>query len=316
MNIPEGWALELGECVDGDSYASVSPDPSACGELIYRSRNPVVFAFLLALRAAAPPAPAAQAGDIAALMKLADDYAHNYADECVYAVLHEGERMHGGSATNRSDLVAALQARQAPAAQASEPTTPNASLPPIGEGPRAKIHVTVEVPSDWERRLDMQWVLEREIHADRWSWNWPQAQQGLQAPLSDDARIELVVAVHTLASHFENALYAFRDDDEARRKAEGDIDHAMRIAAKWNWNGITAPRDDCDYLAAAPSAPAARLIHGFSSIDCEALIAAVLPGGSICDPQQVADSIRSYLNAWPPAPAAQSAQTDPGEQEG
>ena len=118
MNIPEGWALELGECVDGDSYASVSPDPSACGELIYRSRNPVVFAFLLALRAAAPPAPAA------------------------------------------------------------------------------------------------------------------------------------------------------------------------------------------------------RQLHSFSSIDCEALIAAVLPGGSICDPQQVADSIRSYLNAWPPAPAAQSAQTDPGAQEG
>ena len=68
-------------------------------------------------------------------------------------------------------------------------------------------------------------------------------------------------------------------------------------------------------LASAQPAPAARLLHSFSSIDCEALIAAVLPGGSICDPQQVADSIRSYLNAWPPAPAAQSAQTDPGAQE-
>ena len=68
-------------------------------------------------------------------------------------------------------------------------------------------------------------------------------------------------------------------------------------------------------LNAAPPAPAARQPHSFSSIDCEALIAAVLPGGSICDPQQVADSIRSYLNAWPPAPAAQSAQTDPGAQE-
>ena len=51
------------------------------------------------------------------------------------------------------------------------------------------------------------------------------------------ARIELVVAVHTLASHFENALYAFGDDCEARRKAEGDIAHAMKVAARHNYNG-------------------------------------------------------------------------------
>lgn len=52
--------------------------------------------------------------------------------------------------------------------------TPNASLPPIGDGPRKKIMVEVEVPADWIDRLDMQWVLEREIHADRWNWQWPQ----------------------------------------------------------------------------------------------------------------------------------------------
>lgn len=51
--------------------------------------------------------------------------------------------------------------------------TPNASLPPLGDGPRREIAVTVSVPADWERRLDMQWVLEREIHADRWRWEWP-----------------------------------------------------------------------------------------------------------------------------------------------
>jgi hypothetical protein len=50
--------------------------------------------------------------------------------------------------------------------------TPNASLPPLGDGPRRKMLVTVEVPAPWESRLDMQWVLEREIHADRWSWKW------------------------------------------------------------------------------------------------------------------------------------------------
>jgi hypothetical protein len=51
--------------------------------------------------------------------------------------------------------------------------TPDASLPPLGGGPRRKMLVTVEVPANWENRLDMQWVLEREIHADRWSWKWP-----------------------------------------------------------------------------------------------------------------------------------------------
>ena len=49
--------------------------------------------------------------------------------------------------------------------------TPNASLPPLGDGPRRDLVVTVSVPANWESRLDMQWVLEREIHADRWRWN-------------------------------------------------------------------------------------------------------------------------------------------------
>ena len=53
-------------------------------------------------------------------------------------------------------------------------TTPDPSLPPLSDGPRRKLLVEVDVPVDWEKRLDMQWVLEREIHADRWSWRWPQ----------------------------------------------------------------------------------------------------------------------------------------------
>jgi hypothetical protein len=51
------------------------------------------------------------------------------------------------------------------------------------------------------------------------------------------ARNELVTAIHSLASNFENSMYAFRDDTEARRKATGDIAHAMKIAAKHNQNG-------------------------------------------------------------------------------
>jgi hypothetical protein len=58
------------------------------------------------------------------------------------------------------------------------------------------------------------------------------------------ARTELVTALHDIASHFENALYAFRDDAEARKKAEGDIAHAMKIAARHNRNGREALGDE------------------------------------------------------------------------
>lgn len=58
-------------------------------------------------------------------------------------------------------------------------------------------------------------------------------------------------------------------------------------------------------LSAAQEAPARH-----NSIDVEALIAACLPGGQSCDPQQVADDIRRYCNAWPgdgsPAQAVQA----------
>lgn len=55
-----------------------------------------------------------------------------------------------------------------------------------------------------------------------------------------DARNELVTAIHTLASHFENTLYALRDDAEAVTKAKGDIAHALQISAKYNRNGAAA----------------------------------------------------------------------------
>lgn len=50
--------------------------------------------------------------------------------------------------------------------------TPDAKLPPLGEGPRRKMVIEIEVTEDFERRLDNQWMVEREIHADRWSWRW------------------------------------------------------------------------------------------------------------------------------------------------
>jgi hypothetical protein len=51
------------------------------------------------------------------------------------------------------------------------------------------------------------------------------------------ARVALVVAIHDLASHFENALYAFRDDADALLKAKRDIAWARKVAARHNHNG-------------------------------------------------------------------------------
>ena len=67
------------------------------------------------------------------------------------------------------------------------------------------------------------------------------AQQQEPVAWADECRISLVTAIHFLASDYENALGVFRDDTEARRKAEGDIAHARNIAAKWNWNGASPP---------------------------------------------------------------------------
>lgn len=51
--------------------------------------------------------------------------------------------------------------------------TPNAALPPLDPTtPRRKMLVTVEVTADFEKRLDNQWMVEREIAADRWNWTW------------------------------------------------------------------------------------------------------------------------------------------------
>ena len=43
--------------------------------------------------------------------------------------------------------------------------------------PTIDINIKIAVPENWSNRLDMQWIVEREIHADRWSWSYaaPQA---------------------------------------------------------------------------------------------------------------------------------------------
>lgn len=50
--------------------------------------------------------------------------------------------------------------------------------PPSAQAePTIDINIKIAVPANWSNRLDMQWIVEREIHADRWSWSYaaPQA---------------------------------------------------------------------------------------------------------------------------------------------
>lgn len=68
-----------------------------------------------------------------------------------------------------------------------------------------------------------------------------------------DARVELVVALHSLASDFENSLYAFGGDAEARRKAEGGIAHAREVATRHNRNGAAPSTSATMNYGRAPS---------------------------------------------------------------
>lgn len=54
---------------------------------------------------------------------------------------------------------------------------------------------------------------------------------------ADKCRIELVTAIDSLSSDYENGLYSFAGDSEALRQASGAIAHARMVAARWNWNG-------------------------------------------------------------------------------
>jgi (p)ppGpp synthase/HD superfamily hydrolase len=53
-------------------------------------------------------------------------------------------------------------------------TPPNHSSTTIhtADSEEVQINITISVPKDWEQRLDMQYIVEREVKADRWSWDW------------------------------------------------------------------------------------------------------------------------------------------------
>lgn len=61
----------------------------------------------------------------------------------------------------------------------TQPHAPDAKLPPlVPDGPRRKMLIEIEVSANFEKRLDNQWEVEREINADRWSWSWPKDDEG------------------------------------------------------------------------------------------------------------------------------------------
>ncbi|MDE2202701.1 MAG: DUF551 domain-containing protein [Burkholderiaceae bacterium] len=70
-------------------------------------------------------------------------------------------------------------------------------------------------------------------------------------------------------------------------------DYAGRV--EWLHSMYENAREQLDTLTASP-VPKGPVIP---SIDVERLIEECIPGGSVCDPQYVADEIRRYCNAWP-----------------
>lgn len=53
--------------------------------------------------------------------------------------------------------------------------SPDPNLPPIGDGPRRKMLLEIEVTADFEKRLDNHWMILCEVHADRYRWRWADA---------------------------------------------------------------------------------------------------------------------------------------------
>lgn len=97
-------------------------------------------------------------------------------------------------------------------------------------------------PGDYSAALVWKEMIEAVDRSSELSYLRPHLSDAIAAAppapvLPACPRIELVTALHDLASHFDNSLYAFGDDAEARRKARGDIAYALSIAAKHNQNG-------------------------------------------------------------------------------
>lgn len=75
--------------------------------------------------------------------------------------------------------------------------------PPSAQAePTIDINIKIAVPANWSNRLDMQWIVEREIHADRWSWSYAAPQpMNTQADAIEALRMALDALSCTGESH-------------------------------------------------------------------------------------------------------------------
>lgn len=61
---------------------------------------------------------------------------------------------------------------------ATRVNTPDPTLPALDpDAPKRDILIRVAVAENFEKRLDNQYMVEREIHADRWQWEWATPNQ-------------------------------------------------------------------------------------------------------------------------------------------
>lgn len=108
-------------------------------------------------------------------------------------------------------------------------TTPDSSLPPLDPvTPTRKMVVTINVAQNFEQRLDNQWMVEREIHADRWSWRWAD-----EAPSFPDAWNAVAKGVHETA-HSKGWWDKERNDGEAIALMHAELSEALEALRAGN----------------------------------------------------------------------------------
>lgn len=119
--------------------------------------------------------------------------------------------------------------------------TPDSKLPPIGDPPRRKMIVEIAVSSDFEKRLDNQWMVEREINADRWSWQWKDSDRLAQLNYEN---AKLKAALYQV--EFPSCLVCFR------RYPLGHADDCAIGKALASPAAVPmVPREDAEALVAA-----------------------------------------------------------------
>lgn len=91
--------------------------------------------------------------------------------------------------------------------------------------PTIDINIKIAVPENWSNRLDMQWIVEREIHADRWSWSYA-------APQAMNTQADAIEALRDLLPLAE--AFTRKAVFTAQRAGElaSILDRARRLAAQ------------------------------------------------------------------------------------